>query len=939
MFKLTLANLIRRPARTLLTVIAVALSVALVVSTTSGYASAELSVRSFIENYLGNDDFRITSGSDAAGMPSSYLRELEADPAVRSAYGRLADQRQLKGLDGVPIAKPFEVLGVDPSVDSYLSRLPIDSGDIFKSADEPSVMLDVASRRALGVDVGEPFVFPGKNGPVELKVVGVVYRPKIISILGNRSIYVPLETLQQLTRPEDPDRLTTINAALEVGRDIEQTVDRLQTEVNASGQPWKVRSTRADREVVDNGLRAMSLLALMGGMVSLLAATFIVFGTLAMGVAERQRTLAMLRGIGATRKQIATSVIGEGVLLAILGVVLGVPLGLGFVYGLTQYYEEIFTEGLAIGWFGIGAAVLGTTLAAVAASLVPAYSASRVDPLAAMRPAAEAPAKGPPWIWLTVGIGLILIDVVLLWPPLGYLPLPDDWERAGRFWLHFFIGLPTLMLGFFLIAPTLVWLADALLARPMALVMGVTPSLLKQQLGGGIWRAAGTAAALMVGPAVLIVMNTQGRSGIQGWQLPDAFPDVFMFDKNGIPADRIDEISAVEGIAKLADGTPDVTPIGYLHPRLGEGVFAIAGAAFAPDRTMFVAVDPERVFAMMDLDFTAGDLESAKRMLMRGGLAQLSDGRQVHGSVEKVAGADTLVPLVTDEQTAVPIPMDRVTSFDDANYLIVTEEFRQLRGLGPGDPFTLKRNGTGILGTLRGEDVPFVVAGVVRSPGIDLMVATFDLGRQFEGQSAASVFGTLQDARDLFGMKDVFLIAANLDVGADKKVVLERVASTLNNDGISISDVRQLKYEIQQGLGRLLTIAGVVAWAALAVSSLGVTNTVMAGVRTRRYQLGVLRAIGVTRGELLRLIVSEAILLGLAAAALGTLAGLLMALNARQLQAWTVGYVPPLQIAWDVVLVGAVAVLSVSVLASLWPAWSAAKEQVLSLLRGGRSAS
>ncbi len=257
--------------------------------------------------------------------------------------------------------------------------------------------------------------------------------------------------------------------------------------------------------------------------------------------------------------------------------------------------------------------------------------------------------------------------------------------------------------------------------------------------------------------------------------------------------------------------------------------------------------------------------------------------------------------------------------------------------MGPGDPFILNKPGSGILSRLRGEPVEFIIVGVVRSPGIDLMVATFDLGREFTAESAASVFGTIDDARELFGLQRVFLVAANLELGVQKDDLVARLADELGDTGISVGDVRQLKYDIQEGLRDLLLVASTVAWAALIVASLGVTNTVMAGVRARRYQLGVLRAIGVTRGEVLRLVIAEAALLGCAAALLGVGAGLTMALNARQLQQWTVGYTPPLRIAWDVVWTGVAAVLTVSILAALWPAWSTARTQVLRLLQSGRA--
>ncbi len=521
------------------------------------------------------------------------------------------------------------------------------------------------------------------------------------------------------------------------------------------------------------------------------------------------------------------------------------------------------------------------------------------------------------------------IDVLLLWPPLGHVPgLDFDVERAIRFWGHFAIGLPTLMAGAFLIAPTLVWLADRLLSPLAAKVARVTPELLRQQVGGAPWRAGGTAAALMVGPAVLVVMYTQGRSGLGGWRLPDNFPDVFLYDRNGIGPDAVDAIAAAEGVRRLPDGSADISPIGYIHPRLGDGFFAIAGAAFAPDQTMFIAVDPTRIFDMMDLEFSQGSPDAAALALEDGFAATTDDGRTIYGGFD----GDAFVQL-----DGTRLPISRIVDRQPQPFLLITKEFNQLRGTSLGDDFVLRKPGEGVLGRLRGEPVNFTVAGVVRSPGIDLMVGTFDLSRQFEGQSAASVFGSLKDAREFFGLRDVFLVAANLEIGVEKDVLVNRIADQLGGRGLMISDVRQLKYDIETALGRLLHVAGVVAWAALAVASLGVANAVMAGVRSRRYQLGVLRAVGVTRGEIARMVLAEGVLLGLAAAALGTCVGLLLAMNARQMQSWTVGYVPELQVAWDVVLLGAAVTVFVSLAASLWPARSASREPVLNLLQAGRA--
>jgi len=167
--------------------------------------------------------------------------------------------------------------------------------------------------------------------------------------------------------------------------------------------------------------------------------------------------------------------------------------------------------------------------------------------------------------------------------------------------------------------------------------------------------------------------------------------------------------------------------------------------------------------------------------------------------------------------------------------------------------------------------------------------------------------------------------------------VMERVKESLGQWGVRVYDVRQIKYHMQEGMGRVLLLASTVAFAAMAVASLGVTNTIMASVRSRRWQFGVMRSLGVTRRQLLRLVLAEAFLLGLVACALGMTAGLLMCVDARGLSAVAVGYVPPLIFPWGIIWIGVGVVMAVSILASLWPAIAVARQEPLALLQAGRA--
>ncbi len=407
--------------------------------------------------------------------------------------------------------------------------------------------------------------------------------------------------------------------------------------------------------------------------------------------------------------------------------------------------------------------------------------------------------------------------------------------------------------------------------------------LLRQQLSGGVWRAAGTCAALMVGLSILIAMETQGHSMLASWELPDKFPDVFIVSwGTGLNDKEIDELAHMKGIVP-----GDLLPIAVAAPESPlfgskSGVAALGIAAITPSATMFLGVDPDKGMRMMQLKFKQGNAVDAARMLNLG------------------------------------------------QHVIVTDEFRQLRHLNLGDPVTL---------TTDNGPVPFTIAGVVSSPGMDLINAKFDMGQQFDQRTAGSIFGSLKDAKKYFGADVIHLFAANLDPGTDKDQVLKDVQKKLGERDMQAGDVRQIKESMESTFKELLLLVAVVPFAAMLVASLGVTNTIMASIRTRRWQLGVLRSIGLTQSQLIRLIFSEAVLVGVVASGLGVFAGAVMAADGHQLSLLLTGINPAIVVPWGFVFVGVAIVMVVSIAAGAWPAFSVAKAEPLSLLQGGRSTS
>lgn len=945
--KLVLSNLLVHRVRAILTIAAIALSVSLVVSVSTGYSSAQGAAKKLLSQYMSTCDLQVTrsKGDPHGSFPDSIAKDLAGDPQAVAALGRYESESMLLDAQGKRVAgHPVFVNGIKRPEDQNVDNLEIEKGAWFETDDGNLAVVDQVLAQKLKLEVGGTITLAGTDHSLPLKVTGIVHKPAILAA-EQQEIYVPLKTLQRFFGR--PGRINRVLVTLKPGSDADAFKARWEPQIQKTDPLVAMKSAGDLHKQLEHNMSGLRFLSYLGGAVSMLAATFIVFSALSMGVGERQRTLAMLRAIGAFKSQLAKMVIVEGLLLSIVGVMIGVPLGILWVKMLATWKSDIFVAGVVVDWVGVAYGSGGAILTALAAGLLPAWSATRVDPLEAMNPLAKPPRAGLP-IWPTVaGLACISIDPTLIF---------THTSPTVKFYGHFIAGLPGMMLGFFLLAPLFVWTFEKLFGWLAAKLLGVQPTLLRQQLSSGIWRAAGTCSALMVGLAILVVMQTEGHSMMAGWRLPNKFPDVFIVSFEGLDPRQQAKLEKTPGIKPN-----ELMPIAISAAVVSNENIDATGANFIPQAAMFFGIDPDKAANMIELEF-----------------------RDDNGVAYPAAMQPKMMRQACDELKL-------------GHHIIVTEEYRRLLGKKKGDKLTLQT-------PLHGN-VEYTIAGIVWSPGIEVIVTMFDMDRQFDQRTASSIFGSLKDARDDFGITDATMFAANLEYGVDKKKLqgtMEReakeaeeepepkpapttapvVAATsqpaqrdgsfiggamnwmglgpksppagtqpaskrsavrglkdlLNLSGMQVGDVRHIKYQITHGFDRILLVLSTVAFASMAVAALGVTNTIMASIRSRRWQFGVLRSIGVTRSQLLRLVLAEALLLAITSCALGLVAGFLMSMDANGLSASVLGYVVPLTPPWGIILIGTLIVLGTAMLASLWPAISVARDEPLALLQAGRAA-
>ncbi len=272
-------------------------------------------------------------------------------------------------------------------------------------------------------------------------------------------------------------------------------------------------------------------------------------------------------------------------------------------------------------------------------------------------------------------------------------------------------------------------------------------------------------------------------------------------------------------------------------------------------KTNYFGFEPDAFFDMVHVEFVQGDRETA--------LAKLKEG----GSV------------------------------------IVAREFLVAKGMGVGDTFVCKDSS--------GNEHSFDVVGVVTTPGLELVSQYFDLGESMVQQAISSVFGSRADMIEHFGIREPMLIQLDLDDSVEPRVAIEEIERALIGTGVlNVGSGARIRNQIETVFASSFAVISIVAVGAMLVACFGVANLIVAEVSARRYELGVLRAVGASRGQLVRLICGQALIIALAACVLGTLLGLQAAWGGQHINRALVGIdltlqppMIPIVLSWGVAIV------------------------------------
>ncbi|MEV5340672.1 ABC transporter permease [Streptomyces sp. NPDC052676] len=840
MFRTALRNVLAHKARLLMTVLAVMLGVAfvsgtLVFTNTISDAYQKSSAKGFDQVDVAVDPEYQEDEGDTLGktpeLTQALLDESARVPGAESAIGVVTGFTALADKDGKLVGTGFQSQGGnywgtdDP-------RYPLVEGHAPKGRGE--VVIDAKTAERTGYRVGDT---------LRLSVDGPVLTPRIAGVFttddGNVAAGGSLALFDTATAQRLFGKTGTYDQiAVKAKPGVTQSALKAQLD---QALPAALVETTTGKQLADDQAEmiASSMSGLKQGLlvfagIALFVGTFIIANTFTMLVAQRTKELALLRAVGASRRQVTRSVLIEafvvGVVAAVTGLVAGIGIGAGLRSLMGSLGETVPDGPLVVTPGTIAAALAVGVLVTMLAAWLPGRRAAKIPPVAAMSSVhAQATVKS---LVLRNTIGALFagagVAVVLAATSMGG---SDGQAPMG-------LGACLLIIGVFVLTPLLSRPLIAA-AAPVLRIFGVSGRLARQNSVRNPRRTAATASALMIGLTLITGMTVMAGS------LQKAI------DKMASDAIRADYVVSMANRTPLS---PDVDE----KLRATEGVTATSPLRNAPAR-----IGGETEYLTGVTGATIGDLTELP----------VADGRFEVGG-------------------------DRV---------VVDEDTAKAHGWKAGSTFTASFED--------GEKERLTVAGVYR-PNEMMRGIMLDLPTLAPHQS---------DPADM----QVMVKTAD-GASAATKDRLEKALGS--NPAVRVQDKQDISNEIAQMFTMMLNMLyGLLAMAVI-VAVLGVINTLAMSVFERSQEIGMLRAIGLDRTGIKRMVRLESLVISLFGGVLGIGLGVFFGWAAGELMADSLATYE-LVLPWARIGVFLLLAATVGVLAALWPARRAARLNMLAAIK------
>jgi putative ABC transport system permease protein len=844
---LGLKNLWARKIRALTTTIAVVIGVAFVAGS---YILTDTIFAAFEEIFnesLSGTSVVVTAenpveqeNGEVPTISAALLPRIEATRGAKLAAGAIFTPGGFFDAKGEKIGNKFAPKFISSTLPGELESLTYVDGHRPRGPTEASI--DKAAADSAGLALGEDIQLIGQGSAKRFRLVGFTQ-------LGNASFggasiaQVTLPVAQALTRKFG--RFDQISVAAADGVSPTLLKERIKGEMPAgvrveTGQESADRSTE---EIRDN-LSFLPTFLLVFGFIAVFVGSFLIFNTFSITVAQRVREFGMLRTLGASRPQILTTVLVEALAIGALGAALGIAGGFLIALLLTALFKaagiELPTTALVLESRTVVVSLLVGVIVTFVSSLVPALRSTRVPPIAALHAFAPVPTRRRRLLYAVLSILLGATGLALLL--VGLLGDAEAGAAAGLMGG----GAVVIVIAVSLFSPRLVRPLAAIAGWPLESLRRLTGRLARENAQRNPSRTAITAAALMIGLALV------------------AFVTVFAAGLKSTVAQVVDDNFAGGLIVQNGDG---FSPI--------------------PNGTAIAAA---RVPGVEDV----ATIRSAQAKLVGSGAGvRLSaPTRNIERSVE------------VEWEKGGPAVLRRLRN-DQA---VLSDSFAADHGLEVGDRFRLLSQ------TRRRPS--FEVAGEFSSKlGVfgSALITQATLAREF---------GQTQNTTD-------FVETAPGADASEVQALLTKVVETAFPTA-EVLNQQELKESREDQVNTLVRLFYALLGLAILVSLFGIANTLALSIHERRRELGMLRAIGMSRRQVRTMIRYEAVITALIGGILGMVLGLIFAtLIAQPLEdeGFTLSY-PVGSLVLILILAG-----MAGVLAAVLPARRASRLDVLESLQ------
>ena len=376
--------------RTVLTAGGIVLGVTVFVGMNSANESVLLAFARTVDRIAGKTELQVTAGEN--GFPEGVLEQVQSAPSVRVAVPVVEAVASTK----ISGEGSLLVLGVDFTGDRSLRDYDLDSGDavviddpLVFLAQPDSLMLSGEFAERNGLTIGQSVALGTANGERRFIVRGIMRTGGLASAFGGNLAVMDIYAAQKVFgRGQMFDR---IDLALKPGRTLTEATQELQALLGPAFQvgPPAQRAQQFETMIASFAVMmgASSLFALFIGM-------FIIYNSFAIAVTQRRSEIGILRALGATRGQIRWLFLGESAVTGLIGSLIGLAAGLALAGGIAAAVGAVISDTFGVaqetGIVSMSPRVLAPAVAigivtSMVAALVPARTASRIEPVLALQ--------------------------------------------------------------------------------------------------------------------------------------------------------------------------------------------------------------------------------------------------------------------------------------------------------------------------------------------------------------------------------------------------------------------------------------------------------------------------------------------------------------------------------------------------------------------------